>query len=343
MDLSKLLRPNIAQLVPYSSARSEFTGKASVWLDANENPFNEPYCRYPDPLQRALKAKIAEIKHVDAESIFLGVGSDECIDIMYRVFCRPGIDNVVAIAPTYGMYEVCANINDVEYRTVPLGEDFSLDVQALLAAADENTKVMWICSPNNPTGNAFPLSQIAEIAEKFEGMLVVDEAYIDFSSQPSALTLHAPNIVVMHTLSKAWGSAAIRLGMAFAEKEIIDVFNKVKYPYNINILTQKFAMERVSNQAEVAQWVQTLLENRSWLIDQLQTIGEVKHIYPTDANFVLVKVGDANALYDFLRQEGIIVRNRTRVTLCEGCLRITIGTEEENAQLINAIRRYEAR
>ena len=342
MNLQALVRPNIWNLVPYSSARSEFTGAASVFLDANENPFNNPYNRYPDPLQQEVKALIAQLRGVAAGQIFLGVGSDECIDVVYRTFCRPGVDNVVAMSPSYGMYEVCADINDVEYRRVPLTDDFSLDADAMLATADERTKVMWICSPNNPTGNAFALDEIEAICSRFAGIVVVDEAYIDFSTRGSMLSCldSLPNLIVMQTLSKAWGSASVRLGIAYASAEIIGIFNKVKYPYNINLLTQRYAIDRLERHSEVAAWVELLKANRQWLIEALGSLRCVKQIYPTDANFVLVRVSDADAIYDYLRAGGIIVRNRNRVEKCIGCLRITVGTAEENEILINALKEY---
>ena len=342
MKLQALVRPNIWNLVPYSSARSEFTGAASVFLDANENPFNNPYNRYPDPLQQEVKALIAQLRGVAAGQIFLGVGSDECIDVVYRTFCRPGVDNVVAIAPSYGMYEVCADINDVEYRRVPLTDDFSLDADAMLATADERTKVMWICSPNNPTGNAFALGEIEALCSRFRGIVVVDEAYIDFSTRGSMLSRLSsiPNLIVMQTLSKAWGSASVRLGIAYASAEIIGIFNKVKYPYNINLLTQRYAIDLLKRHSEVTAWVKQLTTNRQWLIEALGSLRCVKYIYPTDANFVLVRVSDADAIYDYLRVRGIIVRNRNRVEKCLGCLRITVGTAEENEKLINALKEY---
>ncbi len=342
MNLKNLVRENIWNLKPYSSARSEFTGQASVWLDANENPLNTPYNRYPDPLQAKVKEAIAKIKGVDAENIFLGVGSDECIDITYRVFCRAGIDNVVAISPSYGMYEVCADVNDVQYRKVPLTDEFQLCTQALLDAADCNTRVMWICSPNNPTGNAFDTQSLTHLCQNFNGIVVVDEAYIDFSSKPSMLKAldQLPNLIVMQTFSKAWGSAAVRLGMAFASKEIIAIFNKVKYPYNVNQLTQDYALSLLENYQQVTDWVATLLNARSALIDSLRSLAITEHIYPTDANFVLVRVTDACEIYNYLRNLGIIVRNRHNVELCLNCLRITVGTEQENNLLIEALNNY---
>lgn len=342
-DLNKLVRRNILSLAPYSSARSEFSGTATVWLDANESPFNSPYNRYPDPLQKQVKERLAAIKGVDAERIFLGNGSDECIDLMYRVFCEPKTDNVVAISPSYGMYEVCADINDVEYRKVPLRDtDFSLDTDALLAATDARTKVIWICSPNNPTGNAFSHADIARVCEEFGGIVVVDEAYGEFSSQESmrfSLDRY-PNLLVMQTFSKAWGSAGVRLGMAFASKEIITLFNKVKYPYNVNLLTQQFALSHMQRLDEVQQWVSTLLAERTRLIERLQELPQVQKVHATDANFVLVRVTDADAIYRHLQAQGIIVRNRNKVEQCLGCLRITVGTADENNAVINGIKSY---
>ena len=343
MNLDKLVRPNICKLTPYSSARNEFTGSASIFLDANENPYNEPFNRYPDPLQREVKKRLAAIKGVKPENIFLGVGSDEGIDLAYRIFCRPGIDNVVAIAPSYGMYEVCADINDIEYRRVSLDDNFNFDPDTLLAATDENTKLLWICSPNNPTGNAYPIDMILKTAQAFSGIVMVDEAYIDFSSKGSMITYldQCPNVIVLQTFSKAWGRAGLRLGVAYASPEIIDYYNKVKYPYNINAITQEKAIEALENVAELKAWVDELLDNRSLLAEALERMPCVKHIYPSDANFLLIRVDDPDCLYNFLCKQGIIVRNRNRVEKCAGCLRITIGTKDENAQLINAINDYD--
>jgi histidinol-phosphate aminotransferase len=343
MNLDKLVRPNISKLTPYSSARNEFTGSASIFLDANENPYNEPFNRYPDPLQREVKKRLAAIKGVKPENIFLGVGSDEGIDLAYRIFCRPGIDNVVAIAPSYGMYEVCADINDIEYRRVSLDDNFNFDPDTLLAATDENTKLLWICSPNNPTGNAYPIEMILKTAQAFNGIVMVDEAYIDFSSKGSMIAYldQCPNVIVLQTFSKAWGRAGLRLGVAYASPEIIDYYNKVKYPYNINAITQEKAIEALENVAKVKAWVDELLDNRSLLAEALEKMSCVKHIYPSDANFLLIRVDDPDCLYNFLCKQGIIVRNRNRVEKCAGCLRITIGTKDENAQLINAINDYD--
>lgn len=343
MELEKLVRPNIGRLTPYSSARNEFTGAAAVFLDANENPFNEPYNRYPDPLQREVKERLAVLKGVRPENIFLGVGSDEGIDLAYRIFCRPGIDNVVAIAPSYGMYEVCADINDVEYRKVSLDDDFNFSPSELLAATDENTKLIWICSPNNPTGNAAPLESIKAVAREFGGIVMVDEAYIDFSDKGTMLAYldEMPNVIVLQTFSKAWGRAGLRLGVAYASAAIIDYYNKVKYPYNVNAITQEKAIEALERSAEVQAWVDELLVSRKALAEALKPLNCVQHIYPSDANFILVRVDDPDALYSFLCEHGIIVRNRNRVEKCAGCLRITIGTQEENTQLLNAIKDYD--
>lgn len=343
MNLQKLVRPNIFNLTPYSSARDEFTGEASVFLDANENPYNSPYNRYPDPLQRKVKYRISEIRDIPADRIFLGVGSDECIDLAYRIFCEPGVDNVVAIAPSYGMYGVCAEVNNVEFRQVDLTDDFNIDIEAMLAQADAHTKLMWICSPNNPTGNAFSTEDITELCRRFDGIVMVDEAYIDFSEKGSMLRLldEIPNMIVMQTFSKAWGSAAVRLGMAFASRDIISYYNKVKYPYNVNLLTQQYALDMLGKYTQIADWVSTLLHNKSLLNDELKTLRCVQRVYHSDANFILVRVDDADALYAYLRDHGIIVRNRNRVRKCIGCLRITVGTVQENAELINAIREYE--
>ena len=339
MNLEKLLRENIRSLQPYSSARDEFKGEASVFLDANENPYNAPFNRYPDPLQWEVKEQISKIKHLPAENIFLGNGSDEPIDLLYRAFCEPRTDNVVAIEPTYGMYKVCANINDVEYRKVLLDENFDFSADKLLSATNLCTKIIWLCSPNNPTGNSLNSNEIIKTLENFDGIVVLDEAYIDFASQSSFLSklIQFPNLVILQTFSKAWGSAAIRLGMAFASTEIISVLNKIKYPYNINILTQGQALKTIESSEKVKEWVNILLQERTKLIESLQTISIVQHIYPTDSNFVLVKVNDANATYNYLVEKGIIVRNRSSVSLCLGCLRITVGTSEENNALIQAL------
>ena len=340
--LQELTRPNIWSLAPYSSARNEYAGReARVFLDADENPYNNPYNRYPDPLQLELKATISKIKSIPEDCIFLGNGSDEAIDLPYRCFCRPGIDNVVAIEPTYGMYKVCADINDVEYRPVLLDDHYQITADRLLSACDQNTKLIWICSPNNPTGNSLVREEIVRVIQGFEGIVIVDEAYSDFSNQPSLRQDLAkyPNLIVLNTMSKAWGCAAIRLGMAFASKEIIELFNKVKYPYNVNLLTQRQALEALSDPFQVDKWVRMLKLERDRMIEAFRLLPVCEMVYPTDANFFLAKMNDAQGIYDYLVDQGVIVRNRTRVTLCQNCLRITIGTKTENNELIAALRK----
>ena len=342
-SLEELTRTNIWSLAPYSSARNEYAGReARVFLDANENPYNQPFNRYPDPLQLELKAAISKVKGVPAENIFLGNGSDEAIDLPYRCFCEPGVDNVVAIEPTYGMYKVCADINAVEYRPVLLDENYQIVAEQLLAATDAHTKIIWICTPNNPTGNCLKREEVIKVIEGFEGLVIVDEAYSDFSSQKalrSELSKH-PNLIVLNTMSKAWGCAAIRLGMAFASKEIIHIFNKVKYPYNVNLLTQQQALEALKDPFEVDNWVKILLQERARMMDAFSMLPICEKVYPTDANFFLAKMTDATKIYNYLVDKGIIVRNRHRVQLCQNCLRITIGTKTENSELIAALRQY---
>ena len=343
ISLEQLVRPNIWSLAPYSSARDEYSGKeAHVFLDANENPYNTPYNRYPDPLQREVKSALKKVKGVPEEMIFLGNGSDEAIDLAYRVFCNPGRDNVVAIAPTYGMYQVCADINDVEYRTVLLDENFEFQAEKLLAACDANTKIIWICSPNNPTGNSLNRDEILKVIERFEGIVIVDEAYIDFAQQLSLrqeLPSH-PNLIILQTMSKAWGSAAIRLGMAFASKEIVDIYNKVKYPYNVNLLTQQQALEMLKDPFEIDKYVKILLAERTRLMQAFQELPICEQIYKTDANFFLARMTNANAIYNYLVDKGIIVRNRNKIQLCQNCLRVTIGNRTENNELLAALRQY---
>ncbi len=343
-SLKELTRPNVWALKPYSSARDEYSGvEASVFLDANENPYNTPNNRYPDPLQRELKALIAPLKGVKEENIFLGNGSDEAIDLIFRAFCRPGIDNVVAIDPTYGMYQVCAEVNDVEYRKMLLDVYYQFKASSLLSAIDENTKAMFICSPNNPTGNSLCRKEIESLLKKFDGLVVVDEAYIDFSSSESLLKdlEQYPNLIVLQTFSKAWGCAAIRLGMAFASPEIIAIFNKIKYPYNVNRLTQEEAIKVLHKPEQIKEWVNTLLEERTRVMEEFVKLPCCVRVFPTDANFFLAKVYEATQIYDYLVSEGIIVRNRTNVALCNDCLRITIGTKEENDALLDALRKVE--
>lgn len=343
MNLQKLVRKNIWELKPYSSARDEFKGEASVYLDANENPLNTPFNRYPDPLQWKLKTEIGKIKQIGAENIFLGNGSDEPIDLVIRIFCEPTIDNVIAIDPTYGMYQVCANINNIAYRKVLLNEDYTLDADRVLSAVDEYSKLIFLCSPNNPSGNLLNKEQILKIINNFSGIVVLDEAYIDFSIENSWLSeLHKyPNLVILQTFSKAWGLAAIRLGMAFASPEIIHYFNKVKYPYNINQLTQNFVLDELKKVNLKNEWVKELIKQREHLVNGLQNNKFVETIHPSDSNFVLVRVKDANKLYQKFVESGIIVRNRHTVTLCNECLRITVGTEEENNTLLEALKNIE--
>ena len=342
--LKELTRPNVWALKPYSSARDEYSGaEASVFLDANENPYNNPNNRYPDPLQRELKTLIAAQKGVKVENIFLGNGSDEAIDLIFRAFCQPGVDNVVAIDPTYGMYKVCADVNDVEYRPMLLDVYYQFKASSLLSAIDENTKAMFICSPNNPTGNSLCRKEIDALLNKFDGLVVVDEAYIDFADAPSLLADldKYPNLIVLQTFSKAWGCAAIRLGMAFASPEIIAIFNKIKYPYNVNLLTQQAAIQLLQQPEQIKAWVNILLEERSRVMKEFEQLPCCIRVFPTDANFFLAKVYEATAIYNYLVSEGIIVRNRTNVALCKDCLRITIGTKEENDTLLEALRKIE--
>lgn len=341
--LKELTRPNIWALKPYSSARDEYNGAAaSVFLDANENPYNLPHNRYPDPLQRDLKAELTRIKQVKAENIFLGNGSDEAIDLVFRAFCEPGVDNVVAIDPTYGMYKVCADVNNVEYRKVLLDEAFQFTADALLAATDEHTKLIFLCSPNNPTGNDLLRTEIEKTLATFSGLVIIDEAYNDFSSAPSFLQQldKYPNLVVFQTFSKAWGCAAIRLGMAFASAEIISIFNKIKYPYNVNQLTQQQALSMLQRYDEIEGWVKELIAERGRLMDAFSTLTCVKEIFPSDANFFLARVTDAGAIYNYLVAKGIIVRNRSSISLCGNCLRVTVGTPAENKTLLEALQAY---
>lgn len=341
--LKELTRPNIWALKPYSSARDEYNGAAaSVFLDANENPYNLPHNRYPDPLQRDLKAELTRIKQVKAENIFLGNGSDEAIDLVFRAFCEPGVDNVVAIDPTYGMYKVCADVNNVEYRKVLLDDAFQFTADALLAATDERTKLIFLCSPNNPTGNDLLRTEIEKTLAAFSGLVIIDEAYNDFSSAPSFLQQldKYPNLVVFQTFSKAWGCAAIRLGMAFASAEIISIFNKIKYPYNVNQLTQQQALSMLQRYDEIEGWVKELIAERGRLMDAFSTLTCVKEIFPSDANFFLARVTDAGAIYNYLVAKGIIVRNRSSISLCGNCLRVTVGTPAENKTLLEALQAY---
>ncbi len=335
-DPIKYIRGNIKALAPYSTARDEFRGgDISVWLDANESPYNNGINRYPDPHQHELKRLIAKLKGVGEDMIFIGgAGSDEAIDLTYRIFCTPGLHNAVAIAPSYGVYEVAAAINDVELRKVSLRSDYTLDIEAMLAACDSNTRLMWICSPNNPTGNAFPIEQIVELAERFDGIVAVDEAYIDFSEHGSMLPLiqQHPNVVVLQTFSKAWGMASLRAGMAFATPDLARIYGMVKYPYNMNGPTQQRLAQEITR--NISAQVEEIICQREKLVRHLADLPVVEAVYPSDANFLLVKVNNPDSIYNTLIENGIIVRNRSRVAGCEGTLRITIGTPEENDRLI---------
>lgn len=342
-NLDALVRTNIRTLKPYSSARDEFKGEASIFLDANENSLGSPllkwYNRYPDPLQLKVKEKIAFIKKIPVDQIFLGNGSDEAIDLLYRCFCEPGIDEVVIFPPTYGMYEVSANINNIKLNRVPLTEQFQLDLEALEQAIKPSTKMIWICSPNNPTGNSIDREAIEMILNNFDGLVVIDEAYINFSRQKSWLSdlQDYPNLVVLQTLSKAWGLAGIRLGMAFASPEIIGYLNKVKPPYNISEPVQELAVKALEEIGQVNDMIVTLVNERQNMITSLLQNEEVLKIYPSDANFLLVKFKDASGLYKYFVEQGIVVRDRSNVVLCEGCLRITVGTPQENQKLLESL------
>ncbi|NTD99878.1 histidinol-phosphate transaminase [Agrobacterium tumefaciens] len=344
MDINDLVRENIKNLKPYSTARDEFKGQASVFLDANENSYGSPlpanYNRYPDPLQLDLKDAISKIKGVPIENTFLGNGSDEAIDLLFRAFCNPGKDNVIVLPPTYGMYEVSANINDVEIRKVSLLPNFQLDMEKIAETIDQNTKLIFICSPNNPTGNSINREDIETILANFKGLVVVDEAYINYARQKTfiqELTEYA-NLVILQTFSKAWGLAALRLGMAFSSRKVIDILNKIKPPYNINQATQDLAFEALKNIDQVNDWIKESVAERQRLSDALNDLRIVTKVYPSDANFILVEVTNAIQIYDTLVNQGIIVRDRSKVTLCEGCLRITVGTKEENNHLLNVLK-----
>ncbi len=340
MDPLKLVRKNILDLTPYSTARDEYKGPLGVFLDANENPYPNGYNRYPDPAQKELKEILSGIKGVPADRIFIGNGSDEAIDLAFRVFCEPRIDNAVAIAPSYGMYRVAAAINDVEMREVQLREDFSLDVPAILAAADANTKLLFLCSPNNPSGNLFPRAEVVGLLEKFNGMVVLDEAYIDFADEDGFLGEldRWPNLIILQTLSKAWGMAGLRLGLAFGTKEVMDIFARVKYPYNINVVTQKLVADQL--QLSVAGQVDEIKRQRRRVMDVLKASPAITKVHPSDSNFILIQTPEPRRMYDTLIAAGIIVRDRSRIRGCEGCLRITVGTPEENTKLIEIIKEY---
>jgi histidinol-phosphate aminotransferase len=346
MNLDKLVRENIKKLKPYSSARSEFSGVAKIFLDANENSFGSPltkwYNRYPDPLQWELKKKISSIKNIAPENILLGNGSDECIDLLIRAFCDPQKDNIIICPPTYGMYEVFGHINDVSVKEVPLTTTYQLDLETLENAIDRNTKLIFFCSPNNPTGNSLNREDIEMVLNNFDGIVVIDEAYINFSRRRSFLAelKDYPNLVVMQTFSKAWGLAALRLGMNFASKEIIDVLNKIKPPYNINQATQELALKALDQLNEVNELIRAIVNERKILATELSQLNIVSKVYHSDANFLLAKMDNATAIYEFLKQKGIIVRNRSNVILCDDCLRITVGTPEQDKELIDALKTY---
>ena len=337
VDIERLARKNVLDLIPYSSARDEYSGEGAFFMDANENPYNPPFNRYPDPRQGKLRNGLRP------ENIFLGNGSDEAIDLLIRVFCVPGSDRIEVMDPSYGMYKVCADINGVAADLVQLNKDFSLDTARILAAAGPATKLIFVCSPNNPTSNLMKTQAIVEILERFSGILVVDEAYVDFSGGGGLLGLlgNYPGLVLLRTLSKAWAAAGIRLGMALGDPKLIGLLNKIKYPYNVNILTQEKALEILDQAEQKEEWIRLILSERDRLGGELSRLGQVRKVFPSDANFMLVRVKDPAGLYDHLAGRGVIVRNRSRMTLCEGCLRITVGTPEENDRLLELIKSYE--
>ena len=342
-ELDKVVRPNIKTLKPYSSAKDEYTGEAKILLDANENSLGSPltkwYNRYPDPYQLKVKEKLAFVKQIAANQIFLGNGSDECIDILFRTFCEPGKDNIIICPPTYPMYEVGANINDIAIQKAPLLPDYQLNVAHIEQLVNERTKIIWICSPNNPTGNSLDRIDIETILNHFDGIVVVDEAYINFSKQKSFVQslIDYPNLVVLQTLSKAWGLAGLRLGMCFASPEIIGYMNKVKAPYNINIVTQELALQALEEVGMVNDMIQHLVDMRIALAEVIASMPHVIKVFPSDTNFLFVKIPQARKLYEYLLTEGIIVRDRSTLELCEDSLRITVGTEQENTALVDAM------
>ena len=341
-NIKDRIRKNIRELIPYSSARDEYSGDGAVLLDANESPYNEPFNRYPDPVQMALKAKISGMISTLVERIFLGNGSDEAIDLLIRIFCEPAEDRIIIIDPSYGMYKVCADINNIAVDFVSLNEDFSLDAERLLAAVREETKLVFLCSPNNPSANLLGKADIIRILSEFKGMVVLDEAYVDFCGSDGMLPRQGEhqNLIILRTLSKAWGLAGIRLGMALADPEVIQYMNRVKYPYNVNYLTQTKALEMLGSAGNREKWVKEILAERTILVGRLKDLGYVLKIFPSDANFLLVRVEDADGLYAFLYKQGVIVRNRSRLTHCEGCIRITVGTPDENNRLIELMKSY---
>ena len=343
INIEKLIRKNVLELTPYSSAREEYTGNDAIFLDANENPYNTNYNRYPDPYQKELKKRIAELKNIPTQNIFLGNGSDEAIDLIIRGFCEPRIDNILTTPPTYGMYQVAAGINDIEIKNAILTPNFQLNVEKILSVADNHSKILFVCSPNNPTANCMKKSDIIRLLTNFRGIIVVDEAYIDFSDKESVRNLIADynNLVVVQTLSKAWGLAGIRLGMLFADTEIVGVLNKIKPPYNVNRLTQETAIKHLANTSQRDEWIRRIVVERERLREALHRQHYVKQIYPSDANFLLVKVDNPRQLYEYLLGKHIVVRDRSKMPLCEGCLRFTIGTETENAKLTEALEQFD--
>jgi len=350
-DISKLVRKNILELQPYSSARDEFTGSASIYLDANENGLGSPVSvegidanlnRYPDPYQYKLKQAISSVKDVSIENIFLGNGSDECIDLLFRSFCEPGKDNVIICPPTYGMYEVSANINNVEIRKASLTNEFELDIPLIQSLVNDNTKLLWICNPNNPTGTLFRKESILQLLQNFKGIFVIDEAYIDFSQEPSYLNLlpEYKNLVVLQTFSKAWGLAGLRIGMALTSADIVSILNKVKPPYNINQATQDILISALKKKDSVNKDIAELVENRKCLAAAIETLAITRKVFPSQGNFLLVKMINAKKIYSYLLEAGIVVRDRSNIQLCEGCLRITVGSKDDNKQLIETLRNY---
>jgi len=335
-----LVRDNVRRMKPYSSARDEFSGEADVFLDANENPYPSPFNRYPDPLQAAVKRALSPLKGVTPEQIFLGNGSDEAIDLLIRAFCEPNRDGIIITEPTYGMYAVCANVNAVRIVSITLDEHFDLDLSKFPSLNDPTLKIIFLCSPNNPSANLLNRARITQLLEEFQGLVVVDEAYIDFTAEPSFTSELStyPNLVILQTFSKAWGLAGLRLGMCFASKDIIAILNKIKYPYNVNIRTQELALEALSNKDQKDRWVKEILKERARLIDALQGLAITLKIFPSEANFVLVRVSDAHGIYKQLMNLGIIVRDRSNVKLCDNCLRITVGTPHENDKLIEVLK-----
>jgi histidinol-phosphate aminotransferase len=341
-QLEQLLRKNILHLVPYSSARTEYSGRDARFFDANENPFNSPFNRYPDPLQVELKKKISTIKEVDPEKIFIGNGSDEAIELLIRAFCTPGVDHIIIPEPTYGMYEVCATVNDIGIKKILLTPGFNLNTEKILDSVDTGTKMIFLCSPNNPTGNSFSESDILAILRNFNGITVLDEAYIDFAPHEGFIKYlkDYPNLVILQTLSKAWGMAGVRLGFAFAEQNLIQILNKIKYPYNVSVLAQKAALEMLERKTDMEMWVKSILQQKRLMEEKLGQLSYVQKVYPSDANFLLVKVENPVAVYDYLESSKLIVRNRSKMPLCDGCLRITIGSEIENKILIDKMLMY---